>query len=54
MSRRTSRLDVQLPEPVGDDGVVEQPALGGLLDQLVEQLAQPHLEEERQARAARS
>ena len=39
---------MQRAEPVGDHVVVEQPALGGRVDQVVEQLAQPHLEEERE------
>ena len=45
------RLDVQRAEPVGDDVVVEQAARGRLVDQVVEQPAQQHLEEEGEAGA---
>src|SRR3954452_15926961 len=44
-------LQVQLPELVGDDRVVEQIAPAGLLDELVEHLAQADLQEEGQPRA---
>jgi hypothetical protein len=42
---------VQLAEAVGDDGVLEQSFVGGLLDHSVEQLAQADLQEEPQAGA---
>ena len=48
------RAQVQVAEPVGDERVVEQPAAGGLRDQLVEQLAQAHLERRSRGRRARS